>query len=137
MNDMREVKVLNDHIKMLSASGHGKAVPIWQIKQWVKMGRFRLDTKKGNSIGYDFVDHAAGVKDYEAYLAWEAEQAAKLQQSAYVPRPADAGIAEAALKPREAQAPAFTPPPNDLEVPPTPAADHAKHAKRPRPQDVI
>ena len=128
--------VLNDHINMLSASGHKKAVPIWQIEQWVKMGRFRLEVAKGNSIGYDFADHASGVEEYKTYLAWEDEQKNQRQQSAYVPRPADAGIAEAALKPREAQAPAFTPPPNDLEMPP-PAVENEKPSKRPRPQDVI
>lgn len=139
-------KVLNDHINMVSASGHTKAVPIWQIMQWIKMGRFRLDLAKGNAIGYDFADHPAGVEDYQAYLAWEAQQKAMKQARSYVPQPAEAGIAEAALRPRSAEPVAFTQPPDEpdaaasdaVTAPPTPAKDSSeKPTKRPRPQDMI
>jgi len=110
--------VLNDHINMLSQQrGIKKAVPCWQIEEWIKKGFFSLSIAKGNRVGWDFFDHAAGLEDYSAWIAHEEEMRAEARrrraQMAVVPPPAYAGIAEAMFKPRE----------TEFSTPPAPAVE--------------
>jgi hypothetical protein len=104
---------LNDHINMLSAQrGIKKAVPCWQIEEWIKRGYFSLSIAKGNRVGWDFFDHAAGLKDYSA---WITDQEAKREEARrrrsrtdVAPPPAYTGIAGAMFERRETE---WTPPP--------------------------
>lgn len=68
---------VNDHIVMVSYKGQKKAVPIWLIQDWIKANLFSLIAKSGNQVGWDFADHAAGVKDMQDYEKDMAERATR------------------------------------------------------------
>jgi hypothetical protein len=127
-------KVLNDHIMMKEPRGvKPKAVPCWQIEQWIKIGKFNLSAASGNTIGWDFVDPENARADYAAWLHDKARKAAiaaaKTQLGAV---PAPAGIAGAAhdAAVRDASGAVFGTP----DVPDVPSSPPVPKAK---PKDVI
>ena len=122
---------LNDHINMLSAQrGIKKAVPCWQIEVWIEKGFFSLSIEKGNRVGWDFCNHAAGLADYSAWItdqeAKRAEARRRRSQTSVAPPPAYAGFAEAMFKPRGETE--WTPPPE-----PEPAVEGVKDVADVRP----
>jgi hypothetical protein len=128
-------KIINDHINMLSAGGgKPKAVPCWQIRQWIDAGKFDLAKATGNEIGYNFVDHDGGKKYYAAWIAEETRKIALAKAKARIGAvPAPSGIAGAAteLDRREAQQIWGEPPM------PAPGTETVAPAERPKPKDVI
>lgn len=127
---------ISDHIELVSRNGAVKAVPCWQIRQWIETGRFSIAAGTANleTIGYAFKDEAVGNKDYELWIADEARKRQKAQFAGSMPREAEGGIAEAHLKAvREHAADVFTPPP----IPPVPQAGGEGAAPHGKPQDVI
>lgn len=111
--------VVNDHVWMISAQRRiKKAVPCWQIEDWIKKGIFTLEIAHGNRVGWDFKDHAEGVKDFTEWRADQGRLRAERrlrQQLAFQqgPQPADPGIAGAAAETfRRGYGSEFTQPPD-------------------------
>jgi hypothetical protein len=127
---------ISDHIMMVSRNGAKKAVPIWQIKQWIEARRFNPIAGKANfeTIGYDFADQESALKDLAVWQESEARKLAAAKIGVGTPERVDGGIAEAHLKP-----------PIDSSVfgrPPIPAPGEETISKsaipaRGKPEDVI
>ncbi len=93
---MGKKALLSDHAYMISRNGAKKAVPFWQVKDWIARGIFDLDKPKGNEVGYDFEAQSDGEKDYAAWLAEQKRlQMKKASQRGPIRR--DEGIAGAAF----------------------------------------
>lgn len=124
---------LNDHIKMVTRNGKEKQVPIWQVKQWIGAGVFKLNLAKGNEVGYDFVDQKRAIADIEAFDADEARRRANKVQGSGIPEPVDQGIAGLTFARKSANASAFGSPPM-----PEVGEETVRKASPPaKPQDVI
>jgi hypothetical protein len=127
-------RVINDHIWMLPAKGGPrKAVPCWQIRQWLVAAVYDLALDTGNRVGYDFQDPESGRKDYAAWIAEEARKVEAEKRRFKFPVPANAGIAD--IDKRLAQHEAET------EIWGTPPPDAGSEAvgkpERPKHRDVI
>jgi hypothetical protein len=125
--------IINDHIKMLSKEGKSKAVPIWQIRQWIASGIFDLKIKTGNAVGWDFADHTSGLADMQAYEREEQRKQMEKIRSSGMPEAVDQGIAEVMFARKSAVDSAFSSPPI-----PDVGQDKAAGANAPtKPQDMI